>query len=160
SLRASDATGGGNDSGFMRAGEWISWNIVVPSTGDYHVTAATTPGGRAEILVDGDPVTDGTSASSLGEGVRLTKGIHAIRVQSAGGEFVAQSITVVRTGGPTQSPPPAPTPNPQPTPPPTPNPTPTPAPSPSSGLPSGWRNEDVGTPAVRGRTTVRNGQWT
>jgi len=156
SLRASDATGGGNDSGFMRAGEWISWNILVPSTGDYRVTAATTPGGRAELLVDGDPVTDGPSASNIGETVRLTKGIHSIRVQSSGGEFVAQNITVARVGGPSQSPPPAPTPNPSPRPT---QPTPTPVPA-SSGLPGGWRNEDIGTPAVRGRTTVQNGQWT
>jgi hypothetical protein len=151
SIRSSDVADGRNDSGFVRSGEWVSWNIVVPSTGDYRVAAATSPGGRAELFADGDPITDGSSGPALSEVVRLTKGVHAIRIQSTGGEFVAQSVTVARVGDPSPVTPTVP-------PPVSPPPAPAPAPAPAA-VPTGWRSEDIGSPAVRGGARMENGRW-
>jgi hypothetical protein len=153
--RASDVTDGNNHSGFVRPGEWVSWNLLAPTTGDYRVTAITTPGGRAEVFVDGEPITDGNSGSELGDTVRLTRGVHAVRVQSIGGEFHVREVRVTRVGGPSQSPPPANPPSNPPS-----NPNPNPAPVQTAGLPSGWRSEDVGNPALRGAARNDNGRWT
>jgi hypothetical protein len=92
----------------------------------------------------------------------MTKGIHTIRVQSTGGEFAAQAVTVARVGGPTAAPVPVSDPPAKPPAPgskPTPQPTPQPA-TQSSALPGGWQSQDIGSPALRGSSRVDNGRWT
>jgi hypothetical protein len=145
SVRSTDAMGGGNDAGFVRPGEWVSWNVLVPSSGDYRVSAVTTRGGQVEVFVEGDPIIDGASGSTIGDIVRLTKGVHTIRVQSLRGEFFIREVTVARVGGPVQAPPPA---------------APPVSPPPAAGLPGGWRSEDIGAPDIRGGATHDNGRWT
>lgn len=153
--RATDAASRWNDTGYIRAGDWVSWTVIAPATGEYTVSATTTTGGRAVLVVDGDEVHEAGSGGWLGGVVRLTKGAHAVRVQSGGGTFFARAVTVTRNGSaPVQTPAPAPVPTPAPAPPPT----STPAVSP--GLPGGWRTDDVNSPSVDGSTVVRNGRWT
>ncbi len=144
--RATDVIEGKNDRGHVAASEWISWNVLVPSTGDYRISALTTRGGQAKIVVDGDPIVDGASGSYLAETARLTPGVHSIRVQSERSDFFIQSITISRVGGPAYEPPVE---------------TPTSvAQSPPSGLPSGWQSEDIGSPDLSGSAQVANGTWT
>jgi PA14 domain len=150
SIRASDVTDGHNDSGYIKPGEWVSWNILVPSTGDYRVSAATTPGGTAGVFVDGDPIAYGPSNATQGDVVRLTKGVHTIRVQSMGGAFYAQSVTVARVGDTTQNPPTASRPAPQQS---------SPPPASSSSLPAGWKSEDIGSPALNGSARFDGSRW-
>jgi hypothetical protein len=134
--RAADVIQGHNDSGFVQQGEWISWNVLVPSTGDYRVSAQTTPGGQVGIFVDDDPLIDGATGSSIGDVSRLTPGVHSIRVQSESGGFFIQSITISQVGAPASAPPP-PVVNP-------------PVQSTASGLPAGFQSDDVGAPALSG----------
>jgi hypothetical protein len=153
--RASDVTDGKNDSGFTRPGEWVSWNLLAPTSGDYRVSAVTSPGGKAEVFVDGEPITDGSSGSEMGDTVRLTKGVHAVRVQNLGGEFHVREVRVQRVGGLSQVPAQvggdaAPAPRPA---------TPQPA-QVASALPGGWQSLDIGNPAVRGSARAENGRWT
>jgi hypothetical protein len=142
--RAADVIQGRNDSGFVQQGEWISWNVLVPSTGDYRVSAQTTPGGRVGIFVDDDPIIDGATGSSIGDVARLTPGVHSIRVQSESGGFFIQSITITRVGTPAAPPPPVVTPS---------------VPPPATGLPSGWQSDDVGAPALAGSTRMDGNTW-
>lgn len=144
SARAADVVEGRNDSGFVQRGEWISWNVLVPSTGDYRVSALTTPGGRVGIFVDDDPIIDGTTGSSIGDVMRLTPGVHSIRVQSAAGGFFIRSITVDRVGSPAAEPP---------------DNVPPPVQPPASRLPAGWRSDDVGSPDLSGSSRFENGTW-
>jgi hypothetical protein len=169
--RASDVTDGHNDSGYLKPGEWVSWNVLAPTTGDYRITAATSGGGQAGVNVDGEDIDEGNSGSQLGDVVRFTKGLHTIRVQSLGGEFFAQTVTVTRLRGtdanPAPDPTPAPTPDTDPTPDQKPDPKPDPKPAPratpaptSAGLPDGWRSEDINNPGQVGSARVDNGRWT
>jgi hypothetical protein len=141
SARATDATDGTNSAGFVRPGEWLSWNVLVPTTGDYQVSALTSSGGRVAIIVDGDPITDGSTGSSRGDIARLTAGIHAVRVQAEAGTFYIRSITVLHVGGPAQASPTVVTPA-------------------NVGLPAGWASDNIGSPAVFGGARDDNGSWT
>ncbi|HKB04486.1 MAG TPA: PA14 domain-containing protein [Gemmataceae bacterium] len=161
--RSSDVTNGNNNSGYLKPGEWLSWNVLAPTSGDYRVTAATSGGGKAGLSVDGDEIDEGDSGRELGDVVRLTKGMHTIRVQSMGGEFFAQSVNVTRMRGPAANPEPDPirTDTPEPVAQPKPAPAPRPAPTPtSSGLPDDWRSEDINGPDRAGSARLENGRWT
>jgi hypothetical protein len=76
-------------------GDWVSWVVQIPTTGDYRLTA-NTGGGPAAISVDGIEAarqTDETPATGV---VRLTAGVHTIRVQSVGGWFLINGVIVDR----------------------------------------------------------------
>jgi hypothetical protein len=158
SARATDVTDGKNDSGFTNPGEWVSWNVLAATTGDYRVSASTTGGGQVEIFVDGDPISDGGSGSSVGDNVRLTKGVHTVRVQNTGGQFKVKDVRVSWVGPPSQTPPPAPNP-PDDDPPPA-SPRPAARPPSTAGLPGGWQSQDIGSPNLGGGAGVNNGKWT
>jgi hypothetical protein len=158
SARATDVTDGKNDSGFTNPGEWVSWNVLAATTGDYRVSASTTGGGQVEIFVDGDPISDGGSGSSVGDNVRLTKGVHTVRVQNTGGQFKVKDVRVSWLGPPSQTPPPAPNP-PDDDPPPA-SPRPASRPPSTAGLPGGWQSQDIGSPNLGGGAGVNNGKWT
>ena len=96
SLQSADATGDFNEAGFVRASEWVSWNVLVPATSDYRISTVTTGGGQMELIVDGDSVIGGASGTTRGEIVRLTRGVHTVRVQNTRGEFFIRQITVAR----------------------------------------------------------------
>jgi hypothetical protein len=139
--RAADALSGNNNSGHVGRSEWISWNVLVPATADYRVSTSTTNGGRVELFVDGEPIIDGHSGSPIADTVRLTRGVHTIRVQNLSGSFVIRDITILRVSSPA----PVVTP---------------PAPQvPPVGLPSGWKGEDVGSPSLTGGSRFENGKW-
>src|SRR5439155_27167296 len=128
SARAKDATGSNNDAGYVRPSEWVSWNVQVPSTGDYQITAVTSGGGRLVVIVDGAQISEGASGTSVGGTVRLMPGIHSVRVQADAGEFSIRSIAVLRVGGPAAA-------------------APVVVPPKSAGLPNGWPSNDIGSPS-------------
>jgi hypothetical protein len=134
--RSGDTHSGNNTSGYLGRSDWISWNVIVPATADYRVSAATTGGGKLELIVDGETIVGGHSGSSLADTVRLTRGVHTIRVQNADGTFFVRDVTVLRVGGPVATPQPA-----------------------DVGLPAGWHSEDIGRPKLAGGARFENGKW-
>lgn len=143
STQASDATGKVNEVGFVRRSEWVSWNVLAPATGDYRIATSTTKGGQVKLIVDGAPIIDGPSGASHGEVVRLTRGVHNVRVQNTKGEFFIRDITVVLVGTPASTPPH----------------NPSPVSSPTTGLPAGWSSDNIGAKTLSGKTRIENGRW-
>jgi hypothetical protein len=76
-------------------GSWTTWTIICPATGNYHISAQTTPGGKFVIETDGiqlGPLAEaGTPVDYL---VRMTKGIHGIRLANREGSVGFEAITV------------------------------------------------------------------
>jgi hypothetical protein len=85
---------------YAAPGDWMSWTVQVPTTANYKVTANTTVNGTAAIDVDGVEVARGPSGSPVAAVVRLTAGVHTIRVQSVGLWFVIQGATIQWVGNP------------------------------------------------------------
>lgn len=74
-------------------GDWIVWTIVCPTTGDYLITPTVTGEGTFMLETDGhvliDKVTSGTAKT-----IKLTKGIHGIRIRRGEGDVVLTQIEV------------------------------------------------------------------
>jgi hypothetical protein len=77
-------------------GDWVSWTIIVPSSGQYRITASTGRGGTAAIYADGAPIASGTSGRPVAGPVLLSAGTHTIRVQCTGGRFSILNALVER----------------------------------------------------------------
>jgi hypothetical protein len=76
-------------------GSWTTWTIICPSTANYQITVQTTPGGKFVAEVDGIPL--GPLANAGGPVnylVRMTKGIHGIRLANREGSVAFQAINV------------------------------------------------------------------
>lgn len=148
--RTADSSNMRDTSGQLRAGEWLSWTVTVPQTGDYRISISTGGGGRVSLIVDGNEVAEGGSGGSLSDTVRLTKGVHSIRVHASGGRFAVNSSNVAYVGNNPQTSASAP---------PVTQPTPTPsAPVSSTSIPSGWRGENIGADQA-GSFRMENGKW-
>lgn len=76
---------GGWDRSFLEgAGKWLAWNIIVPARAEYSIAlkSSAVSGSRLEVLVDEVPVATGSSGGTLSGKVRLTKGLHVVRVRA------------------------------------------------------------------------------
>ena len=123
-------SGGGFNVGFITNGEWLTYTVYVPETGNYDMTvnyAAFEPNGRLRIEFDGDdetgnvtlPVTGGAQSwenLTLARNVRLEQGVQQMRVfatvpNNTRHAFNLNSISIVEGGtAPTSTPESAPTP--------------------------------------------------
>jgi hypothetical protein len=80
--------------GLASPGDWVSWTVRVLTTGDYKVTARAEADGWASVHADGNEVGRGSSGLAPGGVVHLTAGVHTIRVESIGGRFAIQGVTL------------------------------------------------------------------
>ncbi|MBA3709540.1 MAG: carbohydrate-binding protein [Planctomycetes bacterium] len=130
----SDA-GGGFNVGWIRAGEWLEYDVTVASSGAYDVrarVASAVAGTKTlRVLMDGSDVTgaisftDGSGWQSwndaVARGVTLASGAHTLRISCDTGGFNLNWLEVVSASAP-------------------------PAPS--------WSDADVGAVAIAGGSTV------
>ena len=90
-----------DSSGALQTGGWIEWDIVVPVTGSYVFTAATTSGGNYSLSID-DAVVLGSGASggTIDPSVTLTPGVYAFQVEASSGSFSVSQVVVSMAGAP------------------------------------------------------------
>jgi hypothetical protein len=75
---------------------WKSWVILVPSAGYYQITLNATAGGNAQLSIDeSTTVASGASNAGLSGILRLTKGIHTVKVRNVSGSFSVNSVSIV-----------------------------------------------------------------
>lgn len=80
-----------------RPGTWYAWVINCPATAEYVIRAETEAGGEFEIKADGKALGDTMESGKLDQAVRtvkLTKGVHGIRIRNRGGSFALSRIAV------------------------------------------------------------------
>ena len=70
-------------------GGWISWNVVIPTSATYNLSASLATGGNATLLVDNEPLASGASPSGS---KFLTAGLHSLMVRSNAGAVVVRWI--------------------------------------------------------------------
>lgn len=115
-LAETSDNGGGCNLGFVAAGEWLAYDILVPATGKYNFTArvATIHTGRTlHIEVDGKNVTGAMTAPNTGDwqtwgnvtvtDVHLEAGIHEMRIVMDGGNVNLNYVDVDAVGGVTNA---------------------------------------------------------
>jgi hypothetical protein len=80
----------------LPARSWKSWIVTAPQTADYKITVRGA--GAVELLVDNVSAASGTATAdprtSVSATVRLTAGVHAIKVQSAVAAVKVDEVTV------------------------------------------------------------------
>jgi hypothetical protein len=78
-----------------REGQWKGFIFRAPQAGMYTVTATTTEGGEAVLLVnDSQAIVSGPSGQPLKTRVFLTKGVHSVKLKNGNGSFDLVSIEV------------------------------------------------------------------
>ena len=90
-------------SGVIReAGGWISWNVLAPVTGSFEIRAHTRgPDGKAALLADDRPLTEGPAGTSLTGTTCLTRGLHTVKVRSiAPAHFTILGVDILQPGAP------------------------------------------------------------
>ncbi len=76
-------------------GMWKGDVFRAPTAGVYRITADTTTGGTAMLLInDSQQRVDGPSGTTLEAEVFLTQGVHGVRVQNIDGRFDLRQIRV------------------------------------------------------------------
>ncbi len=84
-----------------RRGGWMSWNILVPTVGNYRFVATATGRGRFALLVDSVPIAHGRGAQAAIGTMLLTPGLHAVKIRSTGTKiFAVKSVTVSQLEAP------------------------------------------------------------
>ncbi len=106
----------------LRAGDWVAYDIVVPSPGRFHVVVALKPGGAAQVSISIDGTSplagevglasppSGEVARSAGGGIgaaetvtvttgELTAGRHVIRLTGLSGDALVRWIEIVPAYG-------------------------------------------------------------
>ena len=86
-------------SGSVTGRGWLSWNAISSTTATYTISVATSIGGTVQLSLDGASL--GVSFASGGITTRtavLTKGMHGVRLDGAGGSFTLQQVTVAIPG--------------------------------------------------------------
>ena len=74
---------------------WMTWNIIVPKTADYTFTVNTEAGGEFTLLYrETQVVTKGTAGTPATGTLRLTPGLHTVKLKATAGTFGIQSIVV------------------------------------------------------------------
>jgi hypothetical protein len=81
---------------YAAPGDWVSWMVLIPTAADYKVTWNAGPNGTAAVSIDGSEVARGPSTPPTPTTVRLSAGLHAVRVQSVGGWFIIRAVTLDR----------------------------------------------------------------
>ena len=81
----------------IEKGQWKSWIVLAPAAGEYAFAAETGAGGKASLSVaDAGPVASGDSGAPLAGRIRLTKGVHAVKIRCDDGAFDVTAIRVTR----------------------------------------------------------------
>jgi hypothetical protein len=74
---------------------WKGFVFRAPKAGEYTITAQTTAGGEAELVVnDSQSVLSGPSGTPLSTKVFLTQGVHSVRLKNLSGSFDLQSVEI------------------------------------------------------------------
>ena len=83
------------DSGYVTGSGWLSWDINSVTTEIYSITVATTAGGTAQLSLDGIPLeAPFVTGQPYTTTVTLAKGLHTLRLDGKGGNFIMQQVTV------------------------------------------------------------------
>ncbi len=94
SRRANTSTGALNETG-----GWFGWNVLIPATAGYEVAVETGGSGTARLVIDGAPFGPGFPAGApFTNTLTLTRGLHNLRVPSAGGSFPVTRVVVSQPG--------------------------------------------------------------
>ncbi len=106
-LEPTTDVGGGQNVGFINAGEWIEYTVDVAATAEYDIisrVASSSSGGSFRVLLDGADITGPLSFGNTGgsqswidvgkEGVTLSAGVQVLRVEMLQGGFNFNRITV------------------------------------------------------------------
>ncbi|MBX7106652.1 MAG: hypothetical protein K1X57_21435, partial [Gemmataceae bacterium] len=100
--------GSGTDWGFTRsadanlsAGEWLTWNVLAPRSGNYTIAAQTVgTNATVSLRVDEGMIASGASGGTTAGVVYLTRGLHTIKLRSVAGSFSVTAVTVTMAGAP------------------------------------------------------------
>lgn len=100
-------TGSGSSWSFSRnadatlgASEFLTFNIIVPTSGQYQITAHTGTGGNMRLLLNESELASGTSGTPRGATLFLTKGLHTLKLRSTTGSFTMDRIDVTGLNAP------------------------------------------------------------
>lgn len=142
-IQATSDEGGGHNVGWIKRGEWLSYDVALPESGTYQLVARVASAKKGpfsmKATIDGQDTTfsfDGTGnwqnwQTITGEALTLDGGDHQLRLDMLSDSFNVNYIELVPVGeSATPLPAPAPVPEPTPAPAPTPTPAPTPVPTP------------------------------
>ena len=72
---------------------WKSWIVTATESADCQIALKGT-GGPAQLIVDDKVLDEGSASGGLGGRIRLTAGVHSIRIKSLGGPVTVDRITV------------------------------------------------------------------
>ena len=76
-------------------GMWKGFVFRAPKTGDYTITAETSPGGEVELNInDGQSTCKGPGGQPLSLTVHLNQGVHAVKIKNLSGSFEFKSLAV------------------------------------------------------------------
>lgn len=111
-IQSTSDAGGGFNIGWIRAGEWLEYDINVQTSGDYEAqvrVASTRTTGRFSFDIDGRQVSSVASVASTGNWQswrtqslnlgNLNSGRHTLRINMDGNSFNLNWMNIVRTGG-------------------------------------------------------------
>ena len=78
----------------LTQGQWKSWRILAPQTRDYTFTVALTGDGAARLSVNDSQTLDTGNTGTLAGTVKLTKGMHTVKVRINHGTAAVEKICV------------------------------------------------------------------
>ena len=85
----------------LGTGDWVAYDVTVPSSSRYQIVAELTAPGALEISIDGSPVEVEAASEALVRGTtdRLTAGGHVVRLTGLLPETLVRSVEVSLAGG-------------------------------------------------------------
>ncbi|NOU36163.1 MAG: hypothetical protein HOO88_05295 [Kiritimatiellaceae bacterium] len=75
---------------------WMSWNVIAPATGEYNIAVKTGGGGRFELLLKESQVVTGNSGQPVTAKLKLTRGLHTLKIKCLDGSFNVGSIQITQ----------------------------------------------------------------
>jgi hypothetical protein len=94
-LTTQNAVSWGIPADLSAPGKWLSWTMICPSMAVYRFNAETSEGGRIELEADGVSLgTPQVSGKPLEYAVRMTKGMHGVRLRNLSGNVTLKQISV------------------------------------------------------------------
>ncbi len=85
---------------FAAPSAWTSWNVPVAKANSFTVAVDTTPGGSVRTLVDDHPIGVDATGAVHTYTLKLSEGLHVIRVQDAAGAFALNGVSVTVVNAP------------------------------------------------------------